>query len=144
MPFFVSSQLCCFARYQKILWECSFGCKNLLNFTCHTMKFHNCHQTNVYFFSFQLWIIILLHPRRFRVKSKSLVSSLAVAVLSQLLSILLIYTQTMKNCMNSILAIWDEKCSFKSEGSLPGRISTYSEGSINLILRYLLKPNRTL
>ena len=95
-------------------------------------------------FSFQLWIIILLHPRRFRVKSKSLVSSLAVAVLSQLLSILLIYTQTMKNCMNSILAIWDEKCSFKSEGSLPGRISTYSEGSINLILRYLLKPNRTL
>ena len=42
----------------------------------------------------------------------------------------------MKNCMNSILAIWDEKCSFKSEGSLPGRISTYSEGNINLILRY--------
>ena len=28
-------------RYQKFLRVCSFGCKNLLNFTCLTMKFHN-------------------------------------------------------------------------------------------------------
>ena len=42
-PIFVGSQLSCLARYQKILKEYSFECKNLLNFTCHTMKFHNCH-----------------------------------------------------------------------------------------------------
>ena len=42
-PIFVSSQLSCLARYQKILRGCSFGCKNVLNFTCHTMKFHKCH-----------------------------------------------------------------------------------------------------
>ena len=30
-------------RNQKILLGYSFGCKNLLNFTCHTIKFHNCH-----------------------------------------------------------------------------------------------------
>ena len=47
---FVGSKPSCLVRYHKILWECSFGCKNLFNFTCHTMKFHNCHQTNVYFF----------------------------------------------------------------------------------------------
>ena len=46
-PIFVGTQLSCLARYQKILWEYSFGCKNLLNFTCHTMKFHNCHHPNV-------------------------------------------------------------------------------------------------
>ena len=28
-------------RYQKILWICSLGCKNLLNFTWNTIKFHN-------------------------------------------------------------------------------------------------------
>ena len=27
-PIFVSSQLSCLAQYQKILWECSFGCKH--------------------------------------------------------------------------------------------------------------------
>ena len=32
--------------YQEMLWECSFGYKNLLNFTCHAMKFHNCHHAN--------------------------------------------------------------------------------------------------
>ena len=24
-----------------------FGCKNLLNFICHTLKFHNCHHTSI-------------------------------------------------------------------------------------------------
>ena len=42
-PIFVGSQLSCLARYHIILWGCSLGCKNLLNFNYHTMKFHNCH-----------------------------------------------------------------------------------------------------
>ena len=42
-PIFVGSQLKCIARYQKILWKCSFGWKNLLKFNCHTMKFYNYH-----------------------------------------------------------------------------------------------------
>ena len=46
-PIFVGSQLRCLARYQKILWECSFGCKNLFNFNCHTMKFHKCVYTKL-------------------------------------------------------------------------------------------------
>ena len=82
-----------------------------------------------------LILVLLTIPPRFHVKLKSWVSSWAVAVLSLSLSISLIYTQTMKNCMNSILATWVEKCSFKSEGSLPDRISTYSVGNISLILR---------
>ena len=32
--------------YQKILWGGSLGCKNLLKFTCLTMKFHNRHHAN--------------------------------------------------------------------------------------------------
>ena len=42
-PIFDSSQSKSLTRYQKILKGCSFGCKNLLNFTCLTMKVHNCH-----------------------------------------------------------------------------------------------------
>ena len=33
-------------RYQKILWICSLRCKNLLNFTWHTIEFHYCHHTS--------------------------------------------------------------------------------------------------
>ena len=47
MLFFDSPQSKGFTRYQKILWGCSFGCKNLLNFTCLIMKFHNCHHANL-------------------------------------------------------------------------------------------------
>ena len=36
-----------FTRYQKILWGCSFGWKNLFNFTCLTMKLHNWHHATV-------------------------------------------------------------------------------------------------
>ena len=43
VPYLFGSQLSCLARYQKILWECSFGDKNLLNFSFKTKKFHNCH-----------------------------------------------------------------------------------------------------
>ena len=32
-------------RHQNILWGHLFGCENLLNFTCITMKFHNYHHT---------------------------------------------------------------------------------------------------
>ena len=42
-PFYVGSQLSCFARYQKIVSGWLFKFKNLLNFNCHTMKFHSCH-----------------------------------------------------------------------------------------------------
>ena len=42
-PIFLDSQLSCLVRYQKILREYSFEWKDLFNFTCHTMKFHNCH-----------------------------------------------------------------------------------------------------
>ena len=44
-PIFDCPQSSCITWYQKILWRSSFGCKNLLNFMCHTMKFHNCHHT---------------------------------------------------------------------------------------------------
>ena len=47
LPIFHSSQSNSLTRYQKILWGCSFGCKNLLNSTCLNMKFHNYHHTNL-------------------------------------------------------------------------------------------------
>ena len=39
-PFFEGSASKGLKRYNKIHWGCSFGCKNLLNFICLTMKFH--------------------------------------------------------------------------------------------------------
>ena len=47
MPIFGGPQLIDLTRYQKILLGCLFGCKNLLNFTRKTMKFHNCLHANV-------------------------------------------------------------------------------------------------
>ena len=47
-PIFVGSQLSCLARYQKIILECSFECKNPMNFNCHTMKFQNCHHARAH------------------------------------------------------------------------------------------------
>ena len=44
-PIFDGSQSNSITWYQRILKGCSFGCKNLLNFACLTMKFHNCHCT---------------------------------------------------------------------------------------------------
>ena len=41
-PIFDNSDLNRLTRYQKILSVCSLGCKNLLNFTWNTIKFHNC------------------------------------------------------------------------------------------------------
>ena len=38
-PIFVGSQVSCLAKYQKVLLECSFDWKNLLNFNCHAMKY---------------------------------------------------------------------------------------------------------
>ena len=41
--FFDSSQLSCLTIFQKILWGCLFGCRNLLNFICFTKTFiHFC------------------------------------------------------------------------------------------------------
>ena len=40
-PIFASSASNCLTRYEQILSGCSLGCKNALNFTCLTMKFHN-------------------------------------------------------------------------------------------------------
>ena len=45
---FDTSQSKSLTKYQKILWGYSFGCKNMLNFFCLTMKFHNCYHNNVY------------------------------------------------------------------------------------------------
>ena len=45
-PSFEGSHISCVTRYHKILGGCSFGCKNILNFTWNTMKFHNrCYAT---------------------------------------------------------------------------------------------------
>ena len=44
-PFLNAPNQVLFTMYEKILWGSSFGCKNLLNFICQTMKFHNCHHT---------------------------------------------------------------------------------------------------
>ena len=46
-PIFDSPQSKGLTRYHIIFLEGSFNCKNLLNFTCTTKKFHNCHHTNV-------------------------------------------------------------------------------------------------
>ena len=43
---FDSSASSSLTRYQQILSVCSFGCKNVLNSTCHPMIFHNRHRTN--------------------------------------------------------------------------------------------------
>ena len=36
-----------FSRHQKIPWGWLFGCKNLYDFICLTIKFHNFHRTSV-------------------------------------------------------------------------------------------------
>ena len=40
-PIFASSASNCLTRYKQILSECSLRCKNVLNFTSLTIKFHN-------------------------------------------------------------------------------------------------------
>ena len=45
-PFFDSPEISCLSRYQKTLWKASFGCKLLLNYTYHNMKFHNYYHAN--------------------------------------------------------------------------------------------------
>ena len=47
-PIFASSASNCLIRYEQILSGCSLGCKNALNFTCLTMKFHNRVHTTTY------------------------------------------------------------------------------------------------
>ena len=51
--FFEMPQLKGFTRYKKILRGYSFGCKNLLNFTCLTIEFHNSHHASVYAIPFK-------------------------------------------------------------------------------------------
>ena len=40
----------CLTRYQQNLLVCSFGAKNLLDFTCNPMIFHNRHHPSVYLY----------------------------------------------------------------------------------------------
>ena len=47
-PIFDGSQSNPVTRYQKILWGCSLGCKNVLNFIWSHEKFHNRHRTTVH------------------------------------------------------------------------------------------------
>ena len=52
-----------YTRYEKILCGGSFGIEFFgkpFNFTCHTMKFHNCFNANVHFKSFTT-LRLLLH-----------------------------------------------------------------------------------
>ena len=39
---------------KKSFWEILFGWKNLLIFMCHTMKFQNCHHTNLHTLKFNI------------------------------------------------------------------------------------------
>ena len=48
-PIFASSTSNCLTRYKQILFGCSLGCKNALNFTCLPMKFHNRVHTNPHY-----------------------------------------------------------------------------------------------
>ena len=47
-PIFDSSDSKSLTRCQKILWICSLGYKNLLNFARHSMKFHTRHHATVH------------------------------------------------------------------------------------------------
>ena len=47
-PIFDRSQSNSLTEYQKILKRCTFGCKNVMNFACLTMKFHICNHTTVH------------------------------------------------------------------------------------------------
>ena len=66
-PIFDCSQSNCLTSYQKILWVCTFECKNLLNFTCQTMKFLNCHHTNVQVLSQDLTVLCNLFSVPFQI-----------------------------------------------------------------------------
>ena len=45
-PIFDDSASNRLTKYQKILWVCWLGFKNLLNHTCHNMNFHDSHHAN--------------------------------------------------------------------------------------------------
>ena len=53
-PILYSSDSKSLKRYQKILWMCSLGYKNLLNFAWHSMKLYNCHHANTHAWTFYL------------------------------------------------------------------------------------------
>ena len=53
-PIFDGSASNCLTMYQKILWGGVLGCKNILNFPCFTMKFHNRHDATLYSTCLQL------------------------------------------------------------------------------------------
>ena len=62
-PIFDCPQSSCLKRYKNILWVSSFGCKNLLNFICHSLKFHNCHHTTVHKVnSIEYLLIVIVTP----------------------------------------------------------------------------------
>ena len=46
-PIFNGFALSCLSIHQKIFWGGSLGCKNMLNFTYLTMKFHNLHHASI-------------------------------------------------------------------------------------------------
>ena len=54
-PIFECPQSSYLTWYQKILLGRLFGYKNLLNFNCLTMKFHNCHHTIQQSCDFFVW-----------------------------------------------------------------------------------------
>ena len=68
-PIFDDSASNCLTRYQKILWVCSLGSKNLLNFTCLTMKFHDRNYVNAGSAVYAMWHTDLRCQTSFRIFS---------------------------------------------------------------------------
>ena len=65
-PIFASSASNCLKRYEEIISGCSLGCKNALNFTRLTMKFHNRGHTNKqYGIKDQLVSSLVFHTYKF-------------------------------------------------------------------------------
>ena len=50
--------------YKIMLWECFSGWNNLLNFTCLTLKFHNCQHTNNWLHILVFMCIKIIHNLR--------------------------------------------------------------------------------
>ena len=61
-PIFDGSASSFLTMYQNIFWGGSFGCKKLLNFTCFTMKFNNCHHLLVMIEATDVHLSILYPP----------------------------------------------------------------------------------
>ena len=115
VPNFDGSQSNSLTRYQEIPQECSFGCKNLLNFAYLTVKFHNCHHTimKVKFLTFGISSVIFLALAIIEVVDNSCCEYFHVAWVAQNRKVSHIInlqdTKLMKIDMISIVQVWAYK-----------------------------------